>query len=757
MDDDALDFWNLYAEEGGTALEDMERILSALRVASEDSPERQSLIAAFFRAIHTFKGGARSMGFSVIESRAHLGEDLVGQIRDEGVPLTGELHAILFELVDTLWGMLHESIGNKGDVDPAPTAGLMARMEKIRECNRMALAPMSGSGDQHEEVTLSTAHAEGDEADTASEHPDDGDDAETCAPMVSVAVDDEIILVQDVEAEPDASLALHDHDLVPDPEYTDPHAVAVPEMVDEAFIFEPVDPGQLASDPLYRQIFADMARQSLSLIHEIAGTPGDSTALAARIAAEAEKLLHAARQLGFDEWIECLGNIDDTLSAGLDGLSPLFAALVALYAQDFPQADPLTLVLDIMAPGATVVADPALDPYAQDSTCASEHADLAARMMTAMGELVTSQATNRYLLQQLKDEDMVRSVESMLVEYGLPLAGIQYALRQYLGAWQEKVEHLLQIDLHAQSLVEQLQDVVMDEQVKSVTVLASALSGRVDALRAETACSIQLDFMRGLDEQVDSRTLEQLQQCMGQLLEVCVRQRVCHAQSGGPSFSVELVRSEDSVSVHMAGSSCELPSSTGDLFCHLAQDVQKRGGRLVWSIDQDSATVVFDLQLPLTMAVMDGMVLRVGRIDYVVPIAAIQRIVLPESSAVVQVSAYGASHRVLRLDNDQVVAIRHLRAGSVDRDPVVEAADSAGRQIFVIAGKAGLQSVAIPVDELLGQQQVLIRPLQGFLALMEGIVGCTLLGSGNVGMVLNMDHLLARGKQGGRAHGRVSE
>ena len=71
------------------------------------------------------------------------------------------------------------------------------------------------------------------------------------------------------------------------------------------------------------------------------------------------------------------------------------------------------------------------------------------------------------------------------------------------------------------------------------------------------------------------------------------------------------------------------------------------------------------------------------------------------------------------------------------------AADGDGEQkhLFVVAGKS-TRRIALSVDELVGQQMVLIRPLQGYLSGIRGVTGCALLGSGGVGMVLDMGYVL---------------
>ncbi len=59
-------------------------------------------VGALFRAVHTFKGNSRVLGLAVVESRAHYAEDLIGLVRDQGVPWDAEIKDILLLASDTL-------------------------------------------------------------------------------------------------------------------------------------------------------------------------------------------------------------------------------------------------------------------------------------------------------------------------------------------------------------------------------------------------------------------------------------------------------------------------------------------------------------------------------------------------------------------------------------------------------------------------------------------------------------------------------
>jgi two-component system, chemotaxis family, sensor kinase CheA len=159
--------------------------------------------------------------------------------------------------------------------------------------------------------------------------------------------------------------------------------------------------------------------------------------------------------------------------------------------------------------------------------------------------------------------------------------------------------------------------------------------------------------------------------------------------------------------------------------------------------------------MPLAMVVLDGMVVRVGEVMYVVPIDAIQRIVHSRESELMRVSADEGRY-MLQLDHNDVLPVQflvrkgrgsqnnghteHLKAPEPQK-AAKTAAPEEQKHLFVVAGKES-RRVALSIDELIGQQMVLIRPLQGYLSAIRGVTGCALLGSGGVGMVLDMGFVL---------------
>ncbi|HEX7588096.1 MAG TPA: chemotaxis protein CheW, partial [Anaerolineae bacterium] len=157
----------------------------------------------------------------------------------------------------------------------------------------------------------------------------------------------------------------------------------------------------------------------------------------------------------------------------------------------------------------------------------------------------------------------------------------------------------------------------------------------------------------------------------------------------------------------------------------IAEQLRARHGRLSVRAEEGKGTH-FDIRLPLDMAVVDGMVVRVGKVRYIVPVNTIRRIVKSEATDLVHTSAEG-DHTLLRFEGE-LVQVQTLGGDENGKD--------ADRLVMVVDAEGG--RMALLIDELIGRQQVLVRPLQGQLADVEDVSGCALLGEGEVGMVLQM-------------------
>src|SRR5882672_1015255 len=83
----------------------------------EKDPGNRGTLASIFRTIHTIKGTCGFLGFTKLESVAHVGENLLSRLRDGELNLNPEITTALLQMVDAIRQMMQsiESIGNEGE------------------------------------------------------------------------------------------------------------------------------------------------------------------------------------------------------------------------------------------------------------------------------------------------------------------------------------------------------------------------------------------------------------------------------------------------------------------------------------------------------------------------------------------------------------------------------------------------------------------------------------------------------------------
>ena len=144
----------------------------------------------------------------------------------------------------------------------------------------------------------------------------------------------------------------------------------------------------------------------------------------------------------------------------------------------------------------------------------------------------------------------------------------------------------------------------------------------------------------------------------------------------------------------------------------------------------------FTMNIPLTMAIVDGMRVTVGRSIFIIPIANIRQSfkiapeeILHDENGCEMVERLGSFYPVVRL---------HQFYG-IETD--IDTLD-AGVLMWV---EASDRSFCIFVDELVGEQQAVVKPLPAYLNCFDlknsGIAGCTIMGDGNISMILDIPSL----------------
>jgi two-component system chemotaxis sensor kinase CheA len=140
------------------------------------------------------------------------------------------------------------------------------------------------------------------------------------------------------------------------------------------------------------------------------------------------------------------------------------------------------------------------------------------------------------------------------------------------------------------------------------------------------------------------------------------------------------------------------------------------------------------LRLPLTLAIIDGLLVRVGRGRYVIPLTAVEECV--ELSTEEDARSRGRSFLNIRGDLVPFLRLREL----------FNASQPADRYQQVVIVSAGELRVGLVVDQVIGDHQTVIKSLSKLHADVEIFSGATILGDGTIALILDTVHLVAHGQ-----------
>ena len=139
------------------------------------------------------------------------------------------------------------------------------------------------------------------------------------------------------------------------------------------------------------------------------------------------------------------------------------------------------------------------------------------------------------------------------------------------------------------------------------------------------------------------------------------------------------------------------------------------------------------LRVPLTLAITDGMLVRVGDERYIVPTTNVVVSVRPERGALFTVGGRGEMVRLRRDVLPLVRLHRLLDVHGASEDPTAA--------LLMVVG-AGDRRCALLVDAILGQQQVVAKPVTAGIGAVPGVSGAAILGDGRVGLILDVPQIL---------------
>jgi two-component system, chemotaxis family, sensor kinase CheA len=139
------------------------------------------------------------------------------------------------------------------------------------------------------------------------------------------------------------------------------------------------------------------------------------------------------------------------------------------------------------------------------------------------------------------------------------------------------------------------------------------------------------------------------------------------------------------------------------------------------------------IQLPLTLAILDGQLVRVGKEIYIISLLAIVETIQVSQD---RLSTLLGSSEIFRLRDEYLPVIKLSEIFSIEPD-----ARTAEQGLLVVV-EADNKRVCVLVDDLLAQQQVVIKSLESNFKPVPGIAGATILGDGAVALIIDVRDLI---------------
>ncbi|MCI5222071.1 MAG: chemotaxis protein CheA [Candidatus Electrothrix sp. AR4] len=161
------------------------------------------------------------------------------------------------------------------------------------------------------------------------------------------------------------------------------------------------------------------------------------------------------------------------------------------------------------------------------------------------------------------------------------------------------------------------------------------------------------------------------------------------------------------------------------------KNIEKLNGTV--EIDSESGKgTQLRIKIPLTMAIIQALMVRVGKEKFTIPLTTVEETLRVFRDEISEIEGIDVIH----LRETTMPIFRLSRIYNIDRQT------QDNEKMFVVVVSTGTQELGLVVDELLGQEEVVIKPLADYLRVESGFGGATILGDGGISLILDIPELV---------------
>ena len=683
MSIDIEQFHGVFFDESDEHLDDMEQLLMSLDVESPDPEELNSI----FRAAHSIKGGSGIFGFDALMNLTHVMENLLDKARNNELSVTADIVNVLLETLD----VLKDTLNAYRDETPVPEDSIAERIKILNGViNGQSTDPAPGDGDDSSEVSVNAQNES--------------------------AQDDSFGFFDD---EPNSAI----------------------EAADDSFGFfddEPVNEALSHGDNTKSENNDDDGFGFFD--DEISkNTVGAQTATTKAETAEVEQ------GFGFFEDAPSATNINTSLEIASSNNAQSASTQLNTATTSNNDKAPTSGVAPTTTQAKTPPKPPAKKSTARESASIRVDTTKIDAMVNLVGELVITQSMLSMIGQdvegqvgerlQLAIDELQRNTreiqESVMSMRMLPLTAtfnrFPRLVRDLAGKLGKQVELVLQggsteID---KSLIEKIVDPLTHLVRNSIDHGIEMPDKRVAAGKPEKGTVILSAEQKG------GSIIISIIDDGGGLHRDKILDK---ARSNGLTVSDDMPDSEVWQLIFQPGFSTAEAitdvSGRGVGMDVVRRNIESIGGRIDIESSAGEGSAFF-IHLPLTLAIVDGMCVSVGKQIFVIPLLNIIESFQP------------TKQQLKTLGNDTVLYIRDQYWPLVPLYDFMEVEDAAlsPTEGIVVLLESSKKRFGVLVDALVGQQQVVIKSLEEHYRKVAGIAGATIMGDGKVALIIDADSI----------------